>query len=367
MVAAASLLFAGLVSTPAVSAPAESDTVVVYGAPVATTTQPCSKFCDGWATGGSADGYGVILHTADGGVTWQRQGEAGEIPDVNLQGVSAANHETAWVVGQQTILRTRDGGKTWREEMLPSGLPADFGLLQVKAIGRRRAFAVGTPSVLLKTTPFTRAGPGPQWVRMPVGPHLPPIFFGDVDAVGPNDVWAVGGVISGSNNPSGLAIAHYGGRVWRPQLLTSSSGDVCSHLIGLSVLDDRTAWAVGGFDCPPYRTLDGVHWAPVGGPVIPGHFDTNRVVAVSDTLIWIAHDNAIVRSVDGGATWEQTPGCSGGHYCYGISAAGNRFAWATSLGVAPGDLYRWVHNHWESQAVPAMSSAVIVSMVGARR
>jgi len=329
-------------------------------------TGPCLKYCVGWGVGRSTDGYGVILRTDDGGITWQRQGQVGEIPDVDLQGVSAADDQHAWAVGEDVILHTRDGGLTWNQQELPPGLPPDFGLLQVKALSPHLAFAVGGPDVLLRTTRRTQPGQGPQWVQMPTGPHLPSILFTDVDAVSPNEVWAVGGVISGGSSRSGLAIAHYTGRKWRPQLITHST-QACSAMIGVSVLDAKTAWAVGGEDCPPYRTVDGSTWQPVGGPVVPGSFDTNKVVAVTEDLIWIAHDNGFFRTINGGADWQETPGCSGGHYCYSVSAAGTKFAWATSIGVPPGDLYRWVHNHWESQVVPVSSSIVSISFPGARR
>lgn len=339
--------------------------------PSATTADPasgpCLKFCVGWGVGGSADGYGVILRTDDGGVTWQRQGQVGDIPDVNLQGVSAADDQHAWAVGEGVILHTRDGGQTWKAQELPPGLPPDLGLLQVKALGPHLAFAVGGPSVLLRTTRRTQPGQGPQWVQMPTGPHLPSILFTDVDALSPTEVWAVGGVIAGSDARTGLAITHYTGRKWRPQLITHPPTSVCSAMIGVSVLDAQTAWAVGGEDCPPYRTVDGgATWEAVGGPVVPGSFDTNKVVAVTQDLIWITHDNGIFRSINGGADWQQTPGCSGGRFCYALSAA-TRFAWASSMGVPPGEVFRWVHNHWDGQAIPATSSIVTISMVGARR
>jgi len=328
----------------------------------------CRRYCVGWAVGGSADGYGVILHTGDGGVTWKRQGQVGEIPDVGLSGVSAADAQNAWAVGGQVILHTRDGGRTWRQQELPQGLPQDFELSQVKALGRHTAFAVGSPSVLLRTT--RRAGPGDsgRWIKMPTGPHLPPITFSDVDAVSPTGVWAVGGVISGSSSRGGLAIAFYGGRRWRPQLVTHST-QACNVMIGVSVLDTHTAWAVGGSDCPPYRTVNGGGaWRAIGAPLAPGLFDTNRIVAVTHDLIWVAADNGIFRTINGGTVWQQTGGCTGGSFCYAISAAGTKYAWASSFAMRPpGDVYRWVRNHWESQTIPATSSTAIISMAGARR
>jgi len=109
----------------------------------------------GWAVGGSADGYAVILHTDDSGVTWTRQEQAGKIPDFSAMGVSAVDALNARVVGDNVTLHTQDGGLTWKQEKLPDDLPQGFTLSQVKALDRHTAFAVGSQGVLLQT----RRGP----------------------------------------------------------------------------------------------------------------------------------------------------------------------------------------------------------------
>ncbi len=327
------------------------------------------KYCVGWAVGGSANGYGVILRTDDGGATWTRQGQAGEIPDFAPVGVSAVDAQNAWVVGEKVILHTRDGGLTWKQEKLPDDLPQDFGLFQVKALDIHTAFAVGSQSVLLRTRIGACPKGGSPWIRMRTAPNMPLIQFSDVDAVDANHVWAVGGLESGINPRCGLAIAFFNGVQWKPQLIAHSTGDTRSSFIGVSAVDKGTAWAVGGADCPPYTTVDGGKtWRPIGTILCPGEFDTNRVVGVTRKLIWVVADNGIFRTNDGGATWESTGGCFGGNYCYAISAAGNRYAWASSLGQRPpGDLYRWVSGQWESQLAPAVASITAISFVGARR
>ncbi|MEW5717389.1 MAG: YCF48-related protein, partial [Chloroflexota bacterium] len=171
----------------------------------------CEEYCVGWAVGGAADGYGVILRTDDSGVTWRRQGQVGQIPNVDLSGVSAVDAQNAWAVGGKTILRTRDGGATWEQQTLPAGLPADFELFKVKALNTNTAFVVGGSGVLLQTTD------GATWIKMPTSPDLPLIQYSDVDAVDATHVWAVGGVISGTDPCSprcGLGIAFYNGTQW---------------------------------------------------------------------------------------------------------------------------------------------------------
>ena len=70
----------------------------------------------GWITGVPADGYGVILHTTDGGENWTRQGSPDTIPNVPLSDVRAIDAYSAWVVGNEydnyaVILRTMIGGQ----------------------------------------------------------------------------------------------------------------------------------------------------------------------------------------------------------------------------------------------------------------
>lgn len=61
----------------------------------------------GWAAGGD----GVIVHTRDGGMTWQRQ-ESGI--GGTLDWITFVDTLHGWTVGQETyLLRTEDGGKTW--------------------------------------------------------------------------------------------------------------------------------------------------------------------------------------------------------------------------------------------------------------
>ncbi|MCI0478504.1 MAG: hypothetical protein L0Y55_19865, partial [Anaerolineales bacterium] len=244
------------------------------------------------------------------------------------------------------------------------GLPTDFELFQVKALDTNTAFVVGSASVLLQTS-----NGGVMWSKMATHPDLPLIQYLDVDAVDATHAWAVGGIVTdtGSISPrGGLAIAFYNGAQWQPQLLTHTLGD-CNAFIGVSAVDQDNAWAVGGPNCPPYKTSDGgAIWQSVGASLDP--FDTNRVVAVTRDLVWVAHDSGFRRTTNSGASWSSPSGCSGGSFCYAISAAGTQYAWASDLTFPPGNLYRWVNgDHWESQPVPAAASVTIVSFVGARR
>jgi photosystem II stability/assembly factor-like uncharacterized protein len=78
----------------------------------------------GWIIGVPADGYGVILHTTNGGENWTRQGSPNTIPNVALYDVRAVDACNAWAVGTGptgvdfTVLKTKDGGRSWQTQMV---------------------------------------------------------------------------------------------------------------------------------------------------------------------------------------------------------------------------------------------------------
>jgi photosystem II stability/assembly factor-like uncharacterized protein len=67
----------------------------------------------GWACGR----WGAILHTPDGGQTWNRQ-ESGT--DKTLMSIHFLDAQNGWAAGDGgTIIHTADGGKTWEKQTCP--------------------------------------------------------------------------------------------------------------------------------------------------------------------------------------------------------------------------------------------------------
>src|SRR5205823_965190 len=64
---------------------------------------------EGWLVGEA----GTILHTADGGTTWERQSAPS---DSYLVHVTCADARHCWVWGDRALLRTADGGRRWERE-----------------------------------------------------------------------------------------------------------------------------------------------------------------------------------------------------------------------------------------------------------
>ena len=65
----------------------------------------------GWAVGDQ----GTILHTTDGGQSWQAQSSGTQ---QHLSSVAFAFLLSGWAVGYEgTILHTRDGGQSWQAQI----------------------------------------------------------------------------------------------------------------------------------------------------------------------------------------------------------------------------------------------------------
>ena len=128
----------------------------------------------GWVVGAN----GTILFTRDGGIQWTKQTSGTE---ATLHYVDFRNERVGWVVGERgTMLRTTDGGETWSEV----SLPVRSTLLSIRFVDEDNGWVVGRGGVILRTTDGGRT-----WVRQESGTkeHLYALF---IDKKGG---WAVGG------------------------------------------------------------------------------------------------------------------------------------------------------------------------------
>ena len=104
--------------------------------------------------GERVSGAGVVLHSSDGGTTWETQwgGDAG---DLRVNDLDMVDEQVGWAVGDATaaqkalVLRTTDGGGHWAT--LDPG-DVYFDLTAVHALDARTAWVVGDGEEILATT-----------------------------------------------------------------------------------------------------------------------------------------------------------------------------------------------------------------------
>jgi len=323
----------------------------------------------GYVVGDSVgDGYGVILKTEDGGVTWQRVGGSG-IPDVDINEVRAIDRYSALASGAPsngygTILMTYDGGATWlrlgTREVIPQ-----VEIDGLAAVNSRVAWAVGFNATILKTTDG-----GLTWVSQEAAGIT--ANFSAVSAVDENTAWAVG------DPQGGYAVVIHttdGGATWTRQ----GSSEVLPHdgLIDVCAFDAQACWACGT-DSTVLRTVNGGQsWEATNIPLSIVHY--NGIVALGRDTAWTAiDDDGMGFTSDGGQTWDlmRIPTAEGNGYALLTAAATDaEHVWAAGRWFdaptdPPGILLRTIDGGatWHAtRPLPVNTALHRVSFVGSRK
>jgi len=318
----------------------------------------------GWVVGGCSDGYGLILHTSDGGAHWLRQGSSGEIPEVGLNGVSAVDREYAWAVGGSAdgygvILRTMDGGAHWQRQGSAAELP-DIPTYSVYALDRNLVWVTGYNGVILHTTDG-----GATWIRQGEG-VAPPVLLTGVYARDALNVWVVG-----LQNGSCGVILHSadGGATWQRQTYTPRPKIDGPNLLHVHGHPPQTVWVVGN-GTVMRSTNDGATWE-VNQPDIGGTTDCNGIYAVNANTVWLATDEGGIYLFDG-SRWQKQPSNANGYEIMRISALDGQTAWATGVSTLPRInpgiiLFKQEGQGWTSQAFAPVVQVVDVSFPRTRR
>jgi photosystem II stability/assembly factor-like uncharacterized protein len=231
----------------------------------------------GWAVGDN----GTILHTADGGQTWQPQ--TNETPnDFNsIYGIRGGR--TLWAVGDNgAILHTTNGGQIWQSQT-----NADrHSLLSIYGSGDGRTlWAVGDKGTILHTTDG-----GQTWQpQTNADKNTLGSIYGSGDG---KTLWAVG--VNGT-----ILHTDDAGQTWQPQTNANKSDLFSIYANG----DGRTLWAVGVNGTILHTTDGGQTWQP------QTNVDKNALLSIYEsgdgrTLWAVGRNGTILHTADGGQTWQ---------------------------------------------------------------
>ena len=340
----------------------------VNGKPPATT---------GWAIGDDATRTAVIVHTADGGLNWQVQGDSTARTGQTGNDISAVDDRTAWAalgsagVTGGTILHTTDGGATWVSQTIPTGLAG--GIKAVKGLSRREAWAVSLGDTTQDGTILHTTDGGATWNVVP-HPTVPIFQVNRMDAIGKN-VW-----IADAANGSAVIHTQDSGLTWRAEYLPNGDNPLTVH-----AFNPEAVWASGQVQQKNptfYRTLDGGNqWVYVHTIGADDHLDD--ICAASPDDVW-----GVVNGGGSGFLWRVhvepdgttdakniTPPELLGYMPGGVTCLDTREAWVVAdkgprtdptkpLGII---LHTVDGEHWVQQSTPTHVKYWKISFAGARR
>ena len=287
----------------------------------------------GWVVGD----LGVILHTAtgikkDGSSVWKHQRGGPRFhnsADGLLLGVDFVSKKLGWVVGENgTILHTRNGGVTWEAQSSPTHL-----LFDVCIVAQDKGYVVGDRGAILQTHDG-----GTKWQAQD---SRTAECFGATHFVSPQKGWAVAetGVILRTTN---------GGAVWQQQISntkqdllavffideetgwcvgsageivhTSDGGKTWARqqsgvpytLFDIHFTSKREGWVVGLFGTLLYTVDGGNRWQLSTLTRQLARLDRNTniwlnaVYFVSPQIGWVVGEDGFIFSTkDGGNSWSR--------------------------------------------------------------
>jgi len=239
---------------------------------------------NGWASGR----WGTILHSPDGGLSWNRQNSG---TGFTLASIFFVDARHGWAVGNEgTIIHTADGGKTWKKQESP----VTYYLMDIFFVSPQKGWIVTEDTHILTTEDG-----GKTWqVQFNDEEYiLKAVSFSDAD-----HGWAVGeyGYIYYTGD---------GGKTWEKQAgyfdINDETGDLegGTSLYDVVAVDSNNAWAVG-LDGKVIKTVDsGKTWQEL---------DTGFPKAPLFTIAYDGVDSIIIGgkgacffSRDQGHVWEK--------------------------------------------------------------
>jgi len=299
-----------------------------------------------WVVGeADSTGYGMILFSPDGGITWMRQGQGNSfLSGVYLAGVWAVDEYNVWVIGNgNTILRSTDGGTVWSRIDVPGGDP-ESNLASISLSGKQNIWISGSRGKIYHSN-----DDGSTW-QVFTFDYCSECLFQGIHAVNSQIVYAAGGIqnrglivrtLNGGQNWDTIAPPdHYnqhgnwigvkatdaehvvvyggksrytfttdGGQTWTNDSIPGTGGIDGADINCLSMLDDQTWWGAFDFDGIFLTENSGSGWIkqPSTGPAgmfLVGIDVFDRQNAIITGMSSVSINGKILYTTDGGNTWE---------------------------------------------------------------
>lgn len=253
-----------------------------------------------------------------------------------FRGLSAASSSVVWAAGRNgTYARTADGGSTWRSDTVPGASSLFF--IDVYAVDERTAYLLGTHFEGGLARIYKTTDAGAHWA-VQYSDERPGVFFDGMA------FWDAGSGIAFGDPVDGrllIVTTGDGGRTWTevpaaglPPALPGEAGFAASGT-AIAVRGTAHVWiGTGGGDVARvYRSTDrGRTWTVAATPLEAGSTAGIFGIAFSDTLNGIAvggdytrpseASENVVRTRDGGRTWEPAGSSAPAGVRYGAAYVG---------------------------------------------
>jgi photosystem II stability/assembly factor-like uncharacterized protein len=268
---------------------------------------------DGWAYGTS------LFSTHDGGQTWKDESIRGSIQQLFMTG------NTFWMFGQlcsaaeqepcsYKVLVSRDQGKTWQPTAAQPSAPWPRG--QLVAVGANDAWLLysgSTDGIGNGATLFVTHDRGTHWQEQPTPPcarHNSSFMAG----LASGELWYMcAGQPATDMQLKHLYVSPDGGVHWNLVAEASLEGlnnlYATGHVKELAVPTSGDGWVLHNRGTLDHSTDGGYTWkaAIPYGVANPGDASYGPLVYTDNQHLWVAAQNRIFHTSDGGLSWEELP------------------------------------------------------------
>ncbi len=222
----------------------------------------------------------TVFASNDGGASWLKPRNTGTKSRVD--GLYFFDEELGFAVADTSLLRTKDGGQSW--QLLGLTVSSSLSPPAICFWNREKGWLANgkvartTDGGLTWQTDWSQNARGVHFISSTTG-------------------WIVGynGLIAKTTQSGNFGS-------W----VTQESGTT-NRLASVWFVDEQTGWAAGEKGTILKTTDSGAHWVPQGPASYPGDYsppDFTQVRFLDLKVGWVASYNRMLRTADGGETWQ---------------------------------------------------------------
>jgi hypothetical protein len=288
-----------------------------------------------------------------------------------LSAITIVNESEAWAVGGSgdpatplSVLIERWDGIAWTAEQGPAPGSQINELRAVDTANPNDVWAAGRTASGFGDRPVVLRFDGTEWLDVELPSEVTGVLDGIV-ATDTNDVWAVGYTGDPAASLEHALILHWDGQLWAVVDAGRAVGLGRSALLDVEALAPDDVWAVGYLHNHPLIVhYDGSEWSR-SETEIDGA--TNAVQPITPTDAWAA--GAPIQHFDG-QTWTQASAVRSEGELFGIAAVSPSDVWAVgSIALSQGDtksvVLRFDGQEWVAVEGPAVAGSDALTAIDA--